>query len=1160
MSTKPLTSSLGPVLGIAFAYFATGKLGLLLAIPPGYATAVWLPSGIALAGLLLCGLRASPGVLLGSFLVNVGVSFDASSTAAILKSLLIATSIGTGATLQAVAGAFLVRRFVGLPSALDNEADVGKFLALGGPVSCLVNATWSVTTLSLAGAIPATDFPFNWWTWWVGDTIGVLLVSPLVLAWAGEPRQSWRRRRIAITVPLCIAFAVAVAFFVRASTWEQDRIRSGFVQHADSIGEALTSSVDLYLEVLQSIADFHAGSPSFAWNDFRAFVARPLERFSGFRAVSWNPRVYEADRAEYEAALQRDTNASTTITERNPEGQLIPAQRRSEYVSVRYIEPYARNKPALGFDVASDPVRADALHRARDSGKPAATARIELVQDVRREPGFLVFLPVYRGGFAPRTVEERRGALLGYATGVFHVANLVASSIRNVNEVEIELLLYDASGISGKRFLYSNRRPLDESAIDEMLFKDGDAHHIDLDVAGRRWILAVSPTARYLARHRGWQAWTVLAGGLLFAGLLGAFLLVMTGRAQRIEQLAARLQDEAADRARAEARVRRLNRLYAVQSAINSLIVRVRQRDELYRESCRIAIEAGKFRIAWVGVLDRDAQRVTPVAWDGAEHGFIAATQARLSLTENNPGGLSLVARAVIAKRAMIVNDVASDNRILFKQEHAERGVESLAVLPLIVSGEVLGVLVLHAAERDFFDEDEIKLLRELAGDLAFALDHLEKEERLNYLAYYDSLTGLANRTLLLERIARLVQGGAQRSRALALVLVDLERFKNINDSLGRQAGDELLREVADRIVKTVGDAGAVARVGADQFAVLLPELRREDEVARTLETYGRAVFGQPYRLDQSELRVSAKAGIALFPDDGADAETLFKHAEAAVKKAKTTGERYLFFTPQMTERVSEKLALESKLRQALENEQFVLHYQPKLGVETRNIAGLEALIRWQNSELGLVPPGRFIPLLEETGLILDVGSWAIRRASLDHRRWVESNLLAPRIAVNVSSIQLRQRDFVGIIEQAIIQGVAPTGIDLEITESVIMEDIEVTIDKLKNVQSLGVRLAIDDFGTGYSSLAYLAKLPVQSLKIDRSFIITMLNDPDTMTLVRTVIELAHSLRLEVVAEGVDSEEQANILRLLRCDAMQGYLFSKPLPFEDMTRLLSPKP
>jgi len=256
-----------------------------------------------------------------------------------------------------------------------------------------------------------------------------------------------------------------------------------------------------------------------------------------------------------------------------------------------------------------------------------------------------------------------------------------------------------------------------------------------------------------------------------------------------------------------------------------------------------------------------------------------------------------------------------------------------------------------------------------------------------------------------------------------------------------------------------------------------------------------------------------------------------------------------------MTARVAEKLTLENKLRQALEKDEFVLHYQPKVALETRAVLGVEALIRWQSPEFGLVPPLKFIPLLEETGLILQVGAWALKRAAADHRRWMELGLKPLRVAVNVSPIQLRQRDFVDTVERAIIDGVAPTGVDLEITESLIMEDIKANIEKLTAARGLGVKIAIDDFGTGYSSLGYLAKLPVQCLKIDRSFIIAMNSDPNASTLVQTIISLAHSLKLEVVAEGVETEEQAKFLRLLRCDQMQGYLFSKPVPYDDLVAL-----
>ena len=336
----------------------------------------------------------------------------------------------------------------------------------------------------------------------------------------------------------------------------------------------------------------------------------------------------------------------------------------------------------------------------------------------------------------------------------------------------------------------------------------------------------------------------------------------------------------------------------------------------------------------------------------------------------------------------------------------------------------------------------------------------------------------------------------------------------------------------------------------------MLPSVKGKSEVARTVEKLSRDWLGKLFRLDDAELRIAAKAGITLFPNDGADAETLLRNAEAALIQAKESGERHTFYTAALTHQSAERLTLENRLRQALEKDEFVLHYQPKVELESRRIVGVEALIRWQNPERGMVPPGAFIPLMEETGLILEVGAWALTKAVADHVRWLEQGLAAPRVAVNVSAIQLRRRQFLGSVQEALRHGATPPGIDLEITESLLMEDVESNIEKLKAICALGVSIAIDDFGTGYSSLGYLAKLPAHSLKIDRSFIIRMADDRDTMTLVQTIISLAQSLRLKVIAEGVDAEEQAKLLRLLRCDQMQGYLFSKPLPFDDLTRLL----
>jgi diguanylate cyclase (GGDEF)-like protein/PAS domain S-box-containing protein len=615
--------------------------------------------------------------------------------------------------------------------------------------------------------------------------------------------------------------------------------------------------------------------------------------------------------------------------------------------------------------------------------------------------------------------------------------------------------------------------------------------------------------------------------------------------------------EDITERKEAENKIGRLNRVYMVLSGINALIVRAPHRDELFREACRIAVEHGQFRMAWVGLADRETNRVKPVASDGEVRGFFDS--APLAATDSGGKGQGMAWRAIRGKTPVILNDIQKDPHTSMKQQCLERGINSLAMLPLVVDGEGTAVLALYAGEAGFFDDEEMKLLLELAGDISFALEHIKKSEQVDYLAFYDSLTGLANRTLFHERLVQHVAAANAEGRRVGLVIFDLERFRTINDTLGRHAGDALLKQIAERMVQFT-ERARVARIGGDHFAVVVPDVRSGEEFARRTETRTGQFFGAPFNLGDTELRVSAKVGVAMFPDDASDADTLFRNAEAALKRAKASGEKFLFYTQEMTERVAEKLSLENKLRQALEKDEFVLHYQPKVDLQTRRIVGVEALIRWQDPQRGLVAPGDFIPLLEETGLILPVGSWALKRAARDHRSWVERGLEAPRVAVNVSPIQLRQRDFVAVVEQAILEGVAPTAIDLEITESLIMDDVKGNIAKLNAVRQLGVTIGIDDFGTGYSSLGYLAKLPVQSLKIDRSFIVAMQNDADAMTLVSTIISLAHSMRLKVVAEGVETEEQATFLRLLRCDQMQGYLFSKPLPMEALLDLMRQQP
>ncbi len=602
------------------------------------------------------------------------------------------------------------------------------------------------------------------------------------------------------------------------------------------------------------------------------------------------------------------------------------------------------------------------------------------------------------------------------------------------------------------------------------------------------------------------------------------------------------------ERKKSAARILYLNRVYAMLSSINALIVRVPGRDELFREACRIAVETGGFRMAMLCIVENDTLKVVPCASAGKDEKLMDAVKGILSSSES---ATTMVARAIREKRAIISNDAENDPGVVFGRQYVESGVRSMVVMPLLVSGEAIGVIALYAGEIDFFHQEEMRLLDELTHDIEFAVDHIDKQEKLNYLAYYDALTGLANRTLFFERVGQFMRSAAGSGHKLALVMIDLERFKNFNDSLGRVAGDELLKHVAGWLKRNTGGENLLARINADHFAVVMPEVKLGGDLTRLFDKLSKTFMEQPFRLNDAVFRIAAKAGIAIFPDDGADVDTLFSNAEAALKLAKRSGDRYLFHTRKMTEAVAGKLKLENRLRQAIDNQEFVLYYQPKVNLTSGTVTSAEALIRWNDPANGLVPPGHFIPVLEETGLIYEVGRWALRQAIADYLGWMDEGLSAVRIAVNVSALQLRNLGFVAEIGQDIgLDHRAAGGLELEITESMIMEDVQRNVASLNAIRDMGLHVSIDDFGTGFSSLALLSKLPVNTLKIDRSFVVDMTVGEAGKALVSTIVNLAHALRLNVVAEGVETEEQFELLRLFGCDEIQGFLFEKPLPAE----------
>jgi PAS domain S-box-containing protein len=524
---------------VAAAYTIAGRLALWLAIPPGYATSIWPPAGIALTGVLIGGTRIWPGILLGSVLVNFWTTFNAATPLALLTSLAISTSLGLGASLQALLGACLVRRLVGFPTSLIQVREIILFLLLGGPLSCLVSATVGVTTLALSGIIPWPLFVLSWQTWWVGDTIGVFIMAPLMFSWLAEPRQIWCRRRLSVSLPLMGALALAVVVFGFMRGQERERLTMLFERQSGTLAQTLRTHLDDCLEILAGLESFYASAPTVSRQAFHTFVQRPLLRHHGLQALSWNRHVPDGQREAYEKALQEEGYPDFQITNRDAHGQLVRAERRPEYIVVTYIEPSVGNERVLGFDVASDPERLEALQRARDTGQPYASGRLTLVQEPGREAGLLVFLPIYAPGLPPTTLAERHQRLQGYVTGVFRIGDMVETALSGLEQENITLRIEDETAPAGQRVLYNSRELMREGPSHDGQGESpaGMSWKTSLDLAGRRWVLHFAPTLAYLAARQSLQPWLVLSSGLVFTSLLGAFLLIVTGRTTMIEQL-----------------------------------------------------------------------------------------------------------------------------------------------------------------------------------------------------------------------------------------------------------------------------------------------------------------------------------------------------------------------------------------------------------------------------------------------------------------------------------------------------------------------------------------------------------------------------------------------------------------------------------------------
>ena len=603
------------------------------------------------------------------------------------------------------------------------------------------------------------------------------------------------------------------------------------------------------------------------------------------------------------------------------------------------------------------------------------------------------------------------------------------------------------------------------------------------------------------------------------------------------------------ERLQQEAHIRRLARIHAVLSAVGNMALRAADRDELLLAACRIAVEQGGFNAAGIGVREGDALRIARTYGDPALISSVAPDQVVPLVGSRYDGHPSL--RALEEGRVVAVADfsdaVSAGVPAAMCASMVERGVCSQISLPL--GNPAWGVLALYSDVVRIYDEEEVSLLRRLADELDYAVDFLARGERLQFLAYHNPATGLPNRLAFQQRVENLLI-----RRHVAVAAVDVLGFGRINTVRGRDFGNSLLVAIGEAL-QQLRSGMLVAHPESDTFLLAFPATGTAEQEAQQLHPQLEALARRPFVVHDERIHIGLRVGMAVSPDHGNDADVLERNAVAALADAAARGSVLRCYSAELSQRTTRRIALERDLRHAVDAEQFVLHFQPKF--DRDGLAGAEALLRWKHPAEGLVSPAEFVPVLEDTGLLVGVGRWVMREALATARAWQRA---CPgfRVAVNVSARELRHAAFLDGCRELLAPFAGNAPIDIEITESVIVDDVEQTAPLLEALRALGCRIAIDDFGTGYSSLNYLVRLPVDTLKIDRSFVAMLEESRETLTLVANTIGLAHSLGLDVVAEGVETEAQAEHLRRLGCEVLQGYLLGRPVPPDEFaTRFLS---
>jgi diguanylate cyclase (GGDEF)-like protein/PAS domain S-box-containing protein len=925
------------------------------------------------------------------------------------------------------------------------------------------------------------------------------------------------RRRLSFSLTLAASLtlggglAATAVLSAAVGRLEFDNKALAFEQATGVRVAALRRGMDEAVEVLNVTNQLFATVQPVTRAQFHDFTAPLLRRNPYVRAFNLDRSVTHAQRPALEAELQRVIPGAAVREIRN--GALVQAPARDSYHVIDYLEPMAGNNGlALGMNVDENAPLARAIASASASGRPIATELLQLMIAADGKPGVVILTPALDAG----------GNRLGYTAAVIDMQALARTALARAGLIEdrgVMLRVYQGEHARPASLVYENDDGGPVAQPARWLSANYSGRALNrFESAGQTWTVeAIAAPRPYLADHLASSL--LLAGGALSTLLLTAFVQAAGQRARKVQEL---VRERTAD-------LKLIN-----QRLIDDVIARKRTEK---------ALQESEQRFRQLVVMSSDWY------WEqDADYRFVA-------MTGDFPDKSGVAVERLIGKTrwelvpCLFETESGREHIAAVQAHEAFRNLEYRMVDD---AGDERWYCV--SGEPMFDDTGSFIGYRGTGSDITA---RKMTEQRVHHVAQHDVLTGLPNRSLLQDRLGQAVAYANRSGYPVWVMLIDLDRFKFVNDSMGHKAGDVLLMTVAARLRSSLRDTDTVARLSGDEFVVILSEHAEEplssDIVQRVMDS-----VAQPIMLGTREFFVTCSIGVAAYPSDGTAADSLIEHADIAMYRAKKLGRNnFQFYTPAMNEESLERVRIESALRNALERNEFVLHYQPQVDLKTGRIVGMEALIRWKHPELGMVPPNRFIGVAEDTGLIVPIGAWVMRSACAQNKAWQDAGLGRLRVAVNLSARQFSAADLVPGIEQVLSDtGLDPSCLELELTESLFMSDVTPAVELLHRMKRLGVKLSIDDFGTGYSSFSYLSRFPIDVLKIDRSFVNDITHDANDAAIVASIIALAHNLRLSVIAEGVETAEQLDYLRHQGCDEMQGYYFSRPLPPQEFEQLL----